>query len=190
MCAKLLSRILLFLTPWTNLTEARHLCPRESSRQEYWSGLPCLPPEDLPNPGIEPRSPSLQADSLPSGPPGKPKNTGVGSLSLLQAYLLDPGIELGSPALQVDSLPAELPGKLYFSLSKFSNLEGGGVISKLSGITIAGIGVVTDFSCSLCQVRTLAWETRDLVSPPSSVLTRCDFTCPHLDFLSGPYLRP
>ena len=41
-------------------------------------------PEDLPNPGIEPRSPALQADSLPAEPQGKPKNTGVGSLSLLQ----------------------------------------------------------------------------------------------------------
>ena len=39
---------------------------------------------NLPNPGIEPRSPALQADSLPSEPPGKPKHTGVGSLSLLQ----------------------------------------------------------------------------------------------------------
>ena len=57
------------------------------SRQEYWSGLPCLPLGDLPNPGIEPRSPTLQAfqvDSLPAEPPGKPKNTGVGSLSLLR----------------------------------------------------------------------------------------------------------
>ena len=34
-------------------------------RREYWSGLPCSPPGDLPNPGIEPRSPALQADSLP-----------------------------------------------------------------------------------------------------------------------------
>ena len=41
-------------------------------------------PEDLPNPGIEPRSPAWQADSLPSEPPGKCKNTGVGSLSLFQ----------------------------------------------------------------------------------------------------------
>ena len=39
---------------------------------------------DLPNPGIEPRSPALQADSLPAEPPEKPKNTGVGRLSLLQ----------------------------------------------------------------------------------------------------------
>ena len=41
-------------------------------------------PGDLPNPGIKPRSPALQADSLPAEPPGKPRNTGVGSLSLLQ----------------------------------------------------------------------------------------------------------
>ena len=55
------------------------------SRQEYWSRLPCPPPEDLPNPGIESRSPALQADSLPSEPPGKSVNTRVHSLSLLQA---------------------------------------------------------------------------------------------------------
>ena len=58
------------------------------SRQEYWSGLPCLPPGDFPNPGIEPRSPALQVDSLPSEPPGKPQNTGVGSLSLRQGNFL------------------------------------------------------------------------------------------------------
>ena len=52
--------------------------------EEYWSGLPCPPPADLPNPGIELRFPALQADSWPSEPPGKPKNTGVHSLSLLQ----------------------------------------------------------------------------------------------------------
>ena len=43
------------------------------SRQEYWSGLPCPPPGDLPNTGIEPRSPTLQVDCLLSEPPGKPK---------------------------------------------------------------------------------------------------------------------
>ena len=62
----------------------RFLCPWGFSRQEYWSGLPCSPPGNLPNPGIQPRSPTLWADSLPSEPPGKPTNTGVGSLSLLQ----------------------------------------------------------------------------------------------------------
>jgi len=43
----------------------------EFSRQEYWNGLPFSPPEDLPNPGIKPWSPSLQADSLLFEPPGK-----------------------------------------------------------------------------------------------------------------------
>ena len=81
------------------LYPARLLSPWGFSRQEYWNGLPCPPPGDLPNPGTEPRSPALQADSLPSEPPGKPKNTGVGSLSLLKGLLPDLGIEPGSPAL-------------------------------------------------------------------------------------------
>ena len=42
------------------------------SRQAYWSGLPCPPPGDLPKPGIKPRFPPLQLDSLASEPPGKP----------------------------------------------------------------------------------------------------------------------
>ena len=42
------------------------------SRQEYWSGLPFPSPGDLPDPGIEPGSPTLEADALPSEPPGKP----------------------------------------------------------------------------------------------------------------------
>ena len=53
------------------------------SRPEYWSGQPFPSPGNLPNPGIEPRSPALRADSLPAEPQGKPKNIGVGSLSLL-----------------------------------------------------------------------------------------------------------
>ena len=59
----------------------------EFSRQEYWSGLLFLTPGDLPNPGIEPRSPTLQANSLPAEPQGKPKSTGVGRLSLLQQII-------------------------------------------------------------------------------------------------------
>ena len=58
------------------------------SRQKYWSGFSCLPPGDLPNPEIELRSPTLQADSLLAEPQGKLKNTGVGSLSLLQGIFL------------------------------------------------------------------------------------------------------
>ena len=63
------------------------------------------------HPGIEPRSPTFHADSSPAEPLGKPKNTGLGSLSLFQGIFPDPGIESGSPALQVDSFPAELPWK-------------------------------------------------------------------------------
>ena len=47
------------------------------SRQEYWSGLPFPSPGDLPDPGIEPRSPALQADALTSEPPGSPKKYGM-----------------------------------------------------------------------------------------------------------------
>ena len=54
------------------------------SRQEYWSGLPFPSPEDLPDPGIESGSPALQADALPSEPPGKLRSTGMGSLLLLR----------------------------------------------------------------------------------------------------------
>ena len=74
----------------------------EFSRPEYCSGKPFPSPGDLPNPGIEPRSPALQVDSLPAEPPGKPKNIPS------PAYLPYPGIELGSLARQADSLPTEL----------------------------------------------------------------------------------
>ena len=52
--------------------------PPEFSRQEYWNGLPCPPPGDLPNPGNQPRFPALQVDSLPSKSWGKPMDTGSG----------------------------------------------------------------------------------------------------------------
>ena len=89
-CVKLLSRVRLFVTPWT---VAYQLPPSLGfSRQEYWSGLPFPSPGDLPIPGIEPRllhcrqtlyplrhqgsprPPALQADALPSEPPGKPQH--------------------------------------------------------------------------------------------------------------------
>ena len=79
--------------------------------REYWSGLPFPSPGDLPDPGIKPRSPTLQAESFPAEQPGKPKNTGVGGLSLLQKDLPNPGIKPRSPELQADSFPAEPPGK-------------------------------------------------------------------------------
>ena len=64
---KWLSRVRLFATPWTVAYKAP--LSMEFSRQEYWSGLPFPSPGDLPDPGIEPRSPALQADALLSEPP-------------------------------------------------------------------------------------------------------------------------
>ena len=67
---KLLSCFQLFATQWSVAYQA----PQSMgfSRQEYWSGLPFPSLGDLPNPGIEPGSPAMQADTLPSEPPEKP----------------------------------------------------------------------------------------------------------------------
>ena len=66
---KSLSHVRLFATLWT----VAHQAPPSIgfSRQEHWNELPFPSPRDLPDPGIEPRSPALQADALPSEPPGK-----------------------------------------------------------------------------------------------------------------------
>ena len=64
------SHIRLFATPWTVAYQAP--LSMKFSRQEYWSGLPYPSPGDLPDPGIKPMFPALQADTLPSEPPGKP----------------------------------------------------------------------------------------------------------------------
>ena len=69
---KSLSRFRLFATPWAVAYQ-----PPPSmgfSGQEYWSGLPFPSPGDLPNPGMEPRSPALQADTLTAELPGKPQH--------------------------------------------------------------------------------------------------------------------
>ena len=90
---KLLSCVWLFATPWT--------VSMEFSRPENgWVAFPgvgslSLAPEDLPNPRIEPRSLALQADSLPAEPQGKPKNTGISSLSHLQRIILTQELNQG-----------------------------------------------------------------------------------------------
>ena len=65
----MLSHVRLFAIPWTVAYRPPQFM--EFSRQEYWSGLPFPSPWDLPDPGIEPGSPALRADTLPSEPPGK-----------------------------------------------------------------------------------------------------------------------
>ena len=70
MCQQI-SCVRIFATPSTVTSQAP--LSIKFSRQEYWNGQPFPSPEDLPDPEIEPISPALQADSLPSEPPGKPQ---------------------------------------------------------------------------------------------------------------------
>ena len=73
---------------WAILWTGAHQAPLSMgiSRQEYWSGLPFPSPGDLPDPRIEPGSPTLQADSLPSESPGAPKGTKAMSNLILQIF--------------------------------------------------------------------------------------------------------
>ena len=68
-CRWSVSHVWLFVTPWTVAHQTA--LSVEFSSKEYWSGLPFPSPGDLPVPGIKPRSPAFQEDSLPSKPPGK-----------------------------------------------------------------------------------------------------------------------
>ena len=81
------SSTLAWKIPWAEELSAGY-CPWGISRQEYWSGLSYPPPGDLLNLGTEPRSPTLQVDSLRSEPPGKLMNTGIGSPTFLQGIFL------------------------------------------------------------------------------------------------------
>ena len=86
---KSLSHVWLFATPWTVACQAP--LSMGFSRQEYWSRLPFPSPGNLSNPGIEPRSSALQADTLTSEPPGKPKSSSnylkKGKVNLIAFYL-------------------------------------------------------------------------------------------------------
>ena len=84
---KLLSRVRLFVTPWTVAYQASP--SMGFSRQEYQSGSPFPSPEDLPYPGIKLSSPGLKAATLPSEPPGKPENERAGlKLNLQKTKIL------------------------------------------------------------------------------------------------------
>ena len=95
------------------LQPARLLCPWGFSRQEYWSGVPCPPPRDLPNPENEPRSPSLQVDSSPTEPPGKPKNTGMGVAYPFSRGSSQPTNQTGISCIAGGFFTAELSGSPY-----------------------------------------------------------------------------
>ena len=100
------------------------------SRQEHWSGLPFPSPGDLPDPGIEPGYPALQADALTSEPPGKPPNTAldiiniyIDHIGLLSAQMVkNPSMqEIHAPSLgqkipwrrECQPTPVFLPGEVH-----------------------------------------------------------------------------
>ena len=111
----MLGCVRLFSTAWTVARQAP--LPMEFSRQEYWSGLLCSSPGNLPNPEIEPRSPALQAESLLSEPPGESK--------LLVAQLC--------PIL-CDSMECSLPGSSVHGILQARILEWVASHSLLLGI--------------------------------------------------------
>ena len=88
------------MTPWTIVCQA----PLSLGfyRPEYWSGLPCPSPGDLPNPGIEPGSPALQADSLPFEPSGIPQTQSPNGQNLGAHTRSQP--EVGSGVLDISSV--------------------------------------------------------------------------------------
>ena len=110
---KWLSRVQLFVTPWTIASQAPP--SMEFSRQEYWSGLPFPSPGDLPDPGIKPGSPALQADTLLSEPPGKEART-INDLPARQVHEFCP-----SPGRVVSLIMGLLPLEILF-LSSLSSL--------------------------------------------------------------------
>ena len=100
MKVKLLSLVRLFETPWTVAYQASP--SMGFSRQKYWSGLPFPSPGHLPDPGIEPRSPTLEEDALTSEPPGKPRRKLVQFSSVARSCptLCDP-MNRSTPGLPV-----------------------------------------------------------------------------------------
>ena len=113
--------------PWT----VAHQAPLSMGilQLEYWSGLPCLPPGDLPNPRIKPRSPTLQEDSLPSEPPEKPMYIGVGSLSLLQEIFLTQESNRGLLLCRQILYQLNYPGSSTIVPGLMAKKEGSGICS-------------------------------------------------------------
>ena len=128
MKVKSLSRVQLFAIPWT----VAHQAPLSMgfSRQEYWSGLSFPSPGGLPNPGMEPRSPALQADALTSESPGMFSVHGI-----LQAKVLEwasiPFSKSESRSVVSDSLQ---PHGLYSPWNSPGQNTGVGDLSLLQGI--------------------------------------------------------
>ena len=112
------------MSPWTIACQAP--LSMEFSRKEYWNGLPFPSPEDLPKSGKEPGSPALQADSLPSEPPGKPFEQKEDTLRVSFLHhmgkLQDPGFSSLPRAKSVSALILDfLTPRTVIKMSVFSS---------------------------------------------------------------------
>ena len=110
---KLLSPIWLFVTLWT-------IQPMEFSRPEYWSGYRFPSPGDLPNPGIKPRSPRVQADSLAAEPQGKPFNQN----QMAKVVYISPMTQLSWVHKNYITNPPTNPKSLYWAAFFSSHIPG------------------------------------------------------------------
>ena len=125
-----LSHVQLFATPWT----VAHQAPlfMAFSRQEYWSGLPFPSLGDLPNSGIEPESPALQTDSLPSEPPGKPHRWWEGGIgSVCRVYWTYSILEICNHHGILLGWSLKDCTKIWY----FRVIENGGVLDVWTGVT-------------------------------------------------------
>ena len=163
-----LSHVLLFAIPWT-------IQSMESSTPEYWSEQPFPSPGDLPNPGIKPRSLALQADSSPAELPGKPKNTGVDSLSLSPGDLPDPGIEL-EILYQLSYQGSQRDSFIFFYQNMFWCL-----LSPYSQYTMSALSIysfnsfISDnleltFECSFCFITLLLFHIQRFLLSLSGII--------------------
>ena len=149
-CAESLSHVQLFVTPWI-------IQSKEFSRPEYCNGQPYPSPGDLPYPQIEPRSPALQANSLPAEPQGKPKNTGVGSLSLLWWNFRTQGSNRGLLHCRWIFLPTEIGIEYHKTEVKvltawvliWSSGSSSKFISVVRILFVALVGLRSPFPCCL-----------------------------------------
>ena len=113
---KSLSHVRLFATPWNVAYQT--LPSMGFSRQEYWSGLSFPSPEHLPDPGIEPGSPALQADALPSEPPGKSRYV---YLTQIVQYKLMSKLETSLSSEKIILMLDKNPSKLTWHMNSWQS---------------------------------------------------------------------
>ena len=124
------------------------------SQQEYWSGLPFPSPGDLPQPGSEPRSPALQADSLPSEPPGEPMDVPV--------HCLGSCLDAASPEALPWPVSAQQPSFIKSLFNTYS-------FSPMGQLVCIPVGILIDFSLLLLLLVFVSLSTRSICSMKAKI---------------------